>query len=158
MLFRSHLERIAAWIRSLSSGKQSPPGDSEPSGVVHAANFAKDQTPTSNVKSAQAVKEIPNGKGSVVLAGSSETNTGRKRVVGASDPASPDRSAKLSKPPRSGTGSLAIDARDLAEIEDEIQRLEKIADKQSKKSDPFDAKIFNSKYSKGGGKPPPPLP
>jgi len=56
---------------------------------------------------------------------------------------------KLSKPPKSGSGSVAVDATELAEIEDEIRKLEKIANKKPKATDPFDAKIFNSKYKEG---------
>jgi hypothetical protein len=53
---------------------------------------------------------------------------------------------KLSKPPKSGSGSVAIDAGELMEIQEEIRKLEKTASKQTKATDPFDAKIFNSKY------------
>lgn len=55
-------------------------------------------------------------------------------------------SPKLSKPPKSGSGSVAIDAGELMEIQEEIRKLEKTASKQTKATDPFDAKIFNSKY------------
>ena len=55
-------------------------------------------------------------------------------------------SPKLSKPPKSGSGSVAIDAGELMEIQEEIRKLEKSASKQTKATDPFDAKIFNSKY------------
>jgi hypothetical protein len=55
-------------------------------------------------------------------------------------------SPKLSRPPKSGSGSVAIDAGELMEIQEEIRKLEKAASKQTKATDPFDAKIFNSKY------------
>lgn len=55
-------------------------------------------------------------------------------------------SPKLSKPAKSGSGSVAIDASELMEIQEEIRKLEKAASKQTKVTDPFDAKIFNSKY------------
>lgn len=55
-------------------------------------------------------------------------------------------SPKLSKPPKNGSGSVAIDAGELMEIQEEIRKLEKAASKQTKATDPFDAKIFNSKY------------
>ncbi|MEK0425393.1 MAG: hypothetical protein RJB11_1484, partial [Planctomycetota bacterium] len=55
--------------------------------------------------------------------------------------------AKLSKPAKTGAGSVVIDAGDLAEIEEEIRKLEKIAKNKPKDpADPFDAKIFNSKH------------
>ena len=43
---------------------------------------------------------------------------------------------------------MSIDASELIEIEQEIQKLEKIAKTKPKASDPFDAKIFNSRYRK----------
>jgi hypothetical protein len=56
---------------------------------------------------------------------------------------------KLSKPAKNGAGSVVIDAGDLAEIEEEIRKLEKIAKNKPKDpADPFDAKIFNSKFRK----------
>jgi hypothetical protein len=56
---------------------------------------------------------------------------------------------KLSKPAKNGAGSVVIDAGDLAEIEEEIRKLEKIAKNKPKDpADPFDAKIFNSKHRK----------
>jgi tetrahydromethanopterin S-methyltransferase subunit B len=57
-------------------------------------------------------------------------------------------SPKLSKSPKSGHGAIAVDAADLAEIQEEIRKLEKIAKTKPKAVDPFDAKIFNSKYGK----------
>jgi hypothetical protein len=55
----------------------------------------------------------------------------------------------LSKPAKNGAGSVVIDAGDLAEIEEEIRKLEKIAKNKPKDpADPFDAKIFNSKFRK----------
>jgi hypothetical protein len=82
-------------------------------------------------------------------------------VVQATNLAKPEPSAtvqsavaaepKLSKPAKNGSGSVVIDASDLAEIEEEIRKLEKIAKNKPKDPvDPFDAKIFNSKY-KGQG-------
>jgi len=55
---------------------------------------------------------------------------------------------KLSKPPKTGSTAVSIDASELIEIEQEIQKLEKIAKTKPKASDPFDAKIFNSRYRK----------
>ncbi|MCE2809600.1 MAG: hypothetical protein LW850_04295, partial [Planctomycetaceae bacterium] len=61
---------------------------------------------------------------------------------------------RLSKPAKNGSGSVVIDASDLAEIEEEIRKLEKIAKNKPKDPvDPFDAKIFNSKHG-GVGKSP----
>jgi hypothetical protein len=67
------------------------------------------------------------------------------------DPASDVKQAivaapKLSKPPKNGSGAVAIDAGELMEIQEEIRKLEKAASKQTKPIDPFDAKIFNSKF------------
>jgi valyl-tRNA synthetase len=53
---------------------------------------------------------------------------------------------KLSKPTKSGSGAVALDAGELMEIQEEIRKLEKAASKQTKATDPFDAKIFNSKF------------
>ena len=57
-------------------------------------------------------------------------------------------SPKLSRAPKSGYGAVAIDATDLAEIQEEIRKLERLAKTKSKVVDPFDAKIFNSKHGK----------
>lgn len=61
---------------------------------------------------------------------------------------------RLSKPAKNGSGSVVIDASDLAEIEEEIRKLEKIAKNKPKDPvDPFDAKIFNSKHGDVGKTP-----
>ncbi|MFM8571533.1 MAG: hypothetical protein ACKOAU_08045 [Pirellula sp.] len=61
--------------------------------------------------------------------------------------------AKLSRPPKSGSAGVVINASELAEIEEEIRKLEKTAREKPKVVDPFDAKIFNSKYRSEGGRP-----
>ncbi|RLT13848.1 MAG: hypothetical protein DWI26_07425 [Planctomycetota bacterium] len=53
---------------------------------------------------------------------------------------------KLSKPPKTGSTAVSIDASELIEIQEEIRKLETSAKNKPKASDPFDAKIFNSKY------------
>jgi hypothetical protein len=65
-----------------------------------------------------------------------------------------DRNAKLSKPPKSGGPAVAIDAAELALIEQEIAKLErvpvgKVGSDESASKDPFDAKIFNAKHRGG---------
>jgi hypothetical protein len=116
---RHHLEKLAKWIRSLEGLTPQGPSPS----TLNPSN----QSPSN-----------PNPVVQAALYSKPESTSEVKQAVGPS--------AKLSKPPKSGSGSVAIDAGELMEIQEEIRKLEKTASKQTKATDPFDAKIFNSKY------------
>jgi hypothetical protein len=116
---RHHLEKLAKWIRSLEG--LTPQG---PSPSTTNPSTLNPSSPNPVVQAAVYAKP--------------ESTSEVKQAVGPS--------AKLSKPPKSGSGSVAIDAGELMEIQEEIRKLEKSASKQTKATDPFDAKIFNSKY------------
>ena len=116
---RHHLEKLAKWIRSLEG--------LTPQGL----NPTTPSTTTPNTTT-------PNPVVQAAVYAKPESNSEVKQAVAPSP--------KLSKPPKNGSGSVAIDAGELMEIQEEIRKLEKAASKQTKTTDPFDAKIFNSKY------------
>jgi len=116
---RHHLEKLAKWIRSLEG--------LTPQGL-------NPQGPSTTTPSTTA----PNPVVQAAVYAKPESTSEVKQAVAPSP--------KLSKPPKNGSGSVAIDASELMEIQEEIRKLEKAASKQTKVTDPFDAKIFNSKY------------
>jgi hypothetical protein len=121
---RHHLEKLAKWIRSLEglTPQGLNPQGLNPQGP--STTGPSTTTPSPVVQAAVYAKP--------------ESNSEVKQAVAPSP--------KLSKPPKNGSGSVAIDAGELMEIQEEIRKLEKAASKQTKATDPFDAKIFNSKY------------
>lgn len=136
---RIHLDRIAQWIQSLSRVQSNEVTNEGSARVVQAAAIAV-PSQDRGVRTAQA--------NSTKVA--TETAFPRKEL----DTTVADRNAKLSKPPKTGGPSVAIDAAELALIEQEIAKLErvpagKLASEESAPKDPFDAKIFNAKHRGG---------
>ena len=126
---RHHLEKLAKWIRSLEGLTPQAPNLSAPN--LSTPNLSTPNLSTPNLST-------PNPVVQAALYAKPDSTSEVKQAVAPSP--------KLSKPPKSGSGSVAIDASELMEIQEEIRKLEKAASKQAKPTDPFDAKIFNSKY------------
>lgn len=126
---RLHLDRLAKWIKSLESIKPKNTDENRSSPVIQAAG----------IQAAGISQPRPTTSDSVPAA----SNESVQNAV-ASSP-------KLSKPAKSGPAPVVVDARELTEIQEEIRKLEKMANKKGTPADPFDAKIFNSKH--GNSKP-----
>lgn len=133
---RIHLDRIAQWIQSLSRVQSNESKEEGAARVIQAAATVVPATvvPATVVPSKGVSDGAVNRKdtGSLVA----------------------DRNAKLSKPAKSGGPAVAIDAAELALIEQEIAKLERVpvskaGSDESASKDPFDAKIFNAKHGSG---------
>ncbi len=136
---RIHLDRIAQWIQSLSRVQSNESREEVAARVIQATAIAIPNQDRA-VRTAQAT----------LAKGSTEGVGNRKEAEGLVG----DRSAKLSKPAKTGGPSVAIDAAELALIEQEIAKLErvpvgKLGSEEAAPKDPFDAKIFNAKHRGG---------
>jgi hypothetical protein len=112
------LDKILSWLRSVKESESGSPPIAESAPVAPAMALI----PKNAVQQAM-----------------------RRRSAG--DIPQQDRTAKLSKPPKSAPPPVVLDAAELKEIEDAISRLEQTHREQTSSRDPFDPNVFNAKFS-----------
>lgn len=134
---RIHVERITQWIKSLELSKASAGADVQFASAVESVpvralpSISTGDVPQSNVGALPQETEM-----------SRLERIAKWREVSEVQ----DKDAKLSKPPRSSDGPIALTSGELSELEKAIDQLERKHSAKSQK-DPFDPNLFNSKYS-----------
>jgi hypothetical protein len=136
---RALLEKIEKWITLLrfKNGSSKMP-QQYPLPVMKATEFTNEVEHP--VRPASAMVPKKNGKNAY----SKWDATDRAQ----------DRRAKLSKPSRSGSPTVVLDAGELSEIEEAIKTLEQRKNGGDKSRDPFDPNIFNQQFGKQPVSPP----
>jgi hypothetical protein len=134
---RIHVERITQWIKSLELSKASAGAEVQFASAVESAPVRALPSISTGVVPQSNVGALPQ-----------ETEMSRLERIAKWREVSEvqDKDAKLSKPPRSSDGPIALTSGELGELEKAIDQLERKHSAKSQK-DPFDPNLFNSKYS-----------
>jgi hypothetical protein len=134
---RIHVERITQWIKSLELSKASAGAEVQFATALEPSAVRALPLPSAGTFPQSSMGTLPQ-----------ESEMSRLERIAKWREVSEvqDKDAKLSKPPRSSDGPIALTSGELSELEKAIDQLERKHSAKSQK-DPFDPNLFNSKYS-----------